>query len=92
VNDQLQQLIELQREQNELLKKHLWRLRFSLLSLLILTTVTAVGLGMVMYQIRSANTPSPFAPVRTSVPPMYPPPPVVPNGDINLRRTIPGQT
>jgi hypothetical protein len=29
---QIQQLIELQTEQNQLLKKHLWRFRFSLLN------------------------------------------------------------
>jgi hypothetical protein len=66
MDEQLQQLIELQKEQNQLLRKHLWRLRFSLMTLLLLTTATAVGLGIVAYQTRQkvftpANTP-PFGP------------------------------
>ena len=32
MESQLQELIGLQREQNELLKKHLWRLKYSLLT------------------------------------------------------------
>jgi|tagenome__1003787_1003787.scaffolds.fasta_scaffold18499582_1 hypothetical protein len=46
---QLQQLIELQAEQNRLLKRYLWRIRFSLLALLILTTTISCGLGFVIY-------------------------------------------
>jgi hypothetical protein len=54
---QLQQLIDLQKEQNALLKKHLWRLRFSLLTLLLLTTGTAIGLGVLSYNLRPAAAP-----------------------------------
>jgi hypothetical protein len=92
---QLQQLIELQQEQNQLLKRHLWRLRFSLFSLLIMTTVTAIVLGYVAYQTRPTASVAPLpapAPIRVVVPPAYTPPlPAAPNGDINLRPSIPGQ-
>jgi hypothetical protein len=50
MDDQLQQLIELQKEQNQLLKRYLWRLRFSLLTLLLLTTALCGGLGFLVYQ------------------------------------------
>jgi hypothetical protein len=46
---QLKELIELQREQNQLLKKYLWRFRFSLITLLLLTTATCCCLGFVIY-------------------------------------------
>ena len=60
MDEQLKELISLQREQNQLLKRHLWRLRFSLLSLLLITTATAVGLGFVVYLGRSnVNPPTP---------------------------------
>lgn len=56
---QLQQLIDLQKEQNELLRRHLLRLRFSLAALLVLTTVCCLALGYVTYQIRDAGRPIP---------------------------------
>jgi hypothetical protein len=60
MDDQLQQLIELQKEQNQLLKRYLWRLRFSLLSLLLLTTITAIGLGVFVYREETrVNAPIP---------------------------------
>lgn len=46
----LNQLLAAQKEQTELLRRYLWRFRFSLLSLLLLTTATAVGLGVLAYQ------------------------------------------
>ena len=46
----LSQLLAAQKEQTELLRRYLWRFRFSLLSLLLLTTATAVGLGALAYQ------------------------------------------
>ena len=95
MDDQLQQLIELQKEQNQLLNRYLWRFRFSLLSLLLLTTFTAVGLGVVVYQTRPPKGAVPFAPRRIAIPPMsYPAPtgPAVPVGDINLRPSIPGES
>jgi hypothetical protein len=64
MDDQLQQLIHLQREQNELLKKHLWRFRFSLLTLLLITTATAMGLGFLVYRQQSpANPPATTIPL-----------------------------
>ena len=52
-DDLVRELVDLQREQNALLKKHLWRLRFSLLTLLLLTTASAVCLGIVMVRIQN---------------------------------------
>ncbi len=46
---QLQQLVELLTEQNQLLKKYLWRFRFSLLTLLLLTTAICCCLGFIIY-------------------------------------------
>jgi hypothetical protein len=51
----LQQLIELQTEQNQLLKRYLWRLRFSLSTLLLLTTALCCGLGFVAYRQQSVS-------------------------------------
>jgi hypothetical protein len=90
MDDQLQQLIELQKEQNQLLKKHLWRLRFSILSLLLLTTAIAIGLGIVVYQTRpNANTPTPTRPsapfLRLNTTP-------APAGDIKIDPEVPGTT
>jgi hypothetical protein len=92
MDDQLQQLIDLQKEQNQLLKRYLWRFRFSLLGLLLLTTATAIGLGVLVYQTRPPKNSPWLAPVRIAIPPMSPPPPVAPVGDINLRPAIPGQS
>jgi hypothetical protein len=50
---QLQKLIELQTEQNQLLKKHLWRFRFSLSTLLVLTTGICICLGVMIYSLRA---------------------------------------
>ena len=58
MNEELaRELIELQREQNALLKKHLWRLRFSLLTLLLLTTASAICLGIIMVRLRNQSPP-----------------------------------
>lgn len=85
MDDQLQELINLQREQNQLLKKYLWRLRFSLLGLLLLTTATAIGLGVVVHQ-----TPKVVTPVFTP----YTPPSIkpAPMGDIKILPAIPNTT
>lgn len=71
---QLQQLIDLQAEQNELLKRHLLRLRFSLAALLVLTTACCLALGYVTYQIRGAGSARPARPIQVS-PFLQPPPP-----------------
>ena len=52
----LRELIRGQKEQTELLRKHLGRLRFSMRALLLLMTATACGLGYVAYVQRSNNT------------------------------------
>src|SRR4051812_26205396 len=51
---QLQQIIELQSEQNALLKRYLWRIRFSLAALLLLTTALCCGMGFVAYRQNAA--------------------------------------
>jgi hypothetical protein len=51
----LQKLVELQIEQNQLLKRYLWRFRFSLLTLLLLTTATCCGLGFLVYREQAAS-------------------------------------
>ena len=55
MDEQLQQLINLQKEQVELLKKHLWRLRFSLLTLMLLTTGSCIALGYMACQNRASS-------------------------------------
>jgi hypothetical protein len=72
MDEQLQQLIDLQKEQVELLKKHLWRLRYSLSTLLLLTTGSCIALGYVAYWIRTSSIPVPVyysnpTPVRVGV-------------------------
>ena len=57
-DDLLRELIVAQKEQTELLRRYLWRFRFSLLSLLILTTATAIGLGFLVYKTRSKPAPA----------------------------------
>ncbi len=47
--DDQQRVVELLTEQNELLKKHLTRLKFSLSSLLLLMTATCCGLGFLVW-------------------------------------------
>jgi Na+-transporting NADH:ubiquinone oxidoreductase subunit NqrE len=86
---QLQQLIELQTKQNQLLEKYLWRLRFSLSALLILTTITCIGLGFVIYTglTRSVFKAPPSViyslPARNVAPPSFPN--NLPNLDANRR-------
>jgi hypothetical protein len=80
---QLKQLIDLQTEQNQLLKKHLWRFRFSLMTLLFLTTATCCCLGFVIYMQRNALRPAPAGPWTSYAPansaaPIYAAPTPVP--------------
>lgn len=60
-NTLMQEMISLQTEQNKLLQRYLWRLRFSLLTLLLITTATAVMLGMYGMKIRSVPRTPPVA-------------------------------
>ena len=52
MDNQTQEMIDLLREQNQLLKKQLWRLRFSLTSLLLLTTAACLMLGYTVINLR----------------------------------------
>jgi hypothetical protein len=55
----LRQLVDAQKEQTELLRKHvlpLWtRIRFSLLALFMLTTLMAMGVGFTVLAVRSTK-------------------------------------
>jgi hypothetical protein len=58
MDDQLlEKLVRLQEEQNELLRKNLWRVKFSLFALMLLMTLSAVGLGTGVYLTRPKATP-----------------------------------
>src|SRR5262245_8378047 len=57
---QLSQVVQLLTEQNELLKRHLWRFRFSLLALLILMTLTCGGLGFVSCTQQKSSRIAPY--------------------------------
>lgn len=74
--DTQQQIIELLAEQNQLLKKYLWRVRFSLSALLLLTTGVAILLGVVAYRQHTARAAAAVV-VPTAfvgpVPPVLPP-------------------
>jgi hypothetical protein len=79
---QLQQLINLQTEQVELLKKYLWRLRFSLLTLLLLTTGSCIALGYMAITNRASSVPVPVYIQPTGIRPVpagvQPPPSIQP--------------
>jgi hypothetical protein len=91
MDEQLQQLIQLQAEQNQLLRRYLWRVRFSLFGLLLMTTAVAIGLGIVAYNTRTQTPPFVPAPVRVVTPPTGGGR-SAPAGDIQVRPTIPGTT
>lgn len=68
MDHQLQELIELQRERNQLLR-HLVRIRFSLWALLVITTLTGAGLG-VYALVPASPQPTPrIFPIRIIPPP-----------------------
>jgi hypothetical protein len=87
VEEYLQQLIELQKEQNRLLKRYLWRLRFSLLGLLLMTTAIALVLGFVAYRTHSQSAPPTPVPLRMVFPPPVQSP--APAGEIQVRPDVP---
>jgi hypothetical protein len=66
----LRLLIDAQKEQTELLRKHvlpLWtRIRFSLLALFVLMTLVATGVGFTVLAVKATNT-STTAPQATAV-------------------------
>jgi hypothetical protein len=58
MDDQLlEKLVRLQEEQNDLLRKNLWRVKFSLFALMLLMTLSAIGLGIGVYLTRPKATP-----------------------------------
>jgi hypothetical protein len=61
-NELLAKLVRLQEEQNELLKKHLFRMRFSVATLLLLMTLVCITLGILFF------VSEPPAPSRPSAP------------------------
>jgi hypothetical protein len=58
----LRQILLVQREQAAIIKTYLpplWtKVRFSLLALLVVMTITAIGMGLTAYRIRSGNRPT----------------------------------
>jgi hypothetical protein len=67
----LRLLIDAQREQTELLRKHvlpLWtRIRFSLLALLALMTLMATAVGFTAWAVRSMNASTPMPQTATTI-------------------------
>jgi hypothetical protein len=61
-NKLLRQILDSQKEQTELMRKHLlplWtRVRFSLLALLLLMTFVAIGLGLTAWQMSKRTAPA----------------------------------
>jgi hypothetical protein len=82
---QLKELIELQKEQNQLLKKYLWRFRFSLLTLLVLTTGICICLGVMMHSSKTSVRIAPASPWSTPSGVTY----VVPSNPGNPRYIAP---
>ena len=70
----LEDILNQQREQTDLLRKNLWRIRFSLRALLILMTLVAVGLGYVANTTRTQNTNARRASVNVIIAPTWPGP------------------
>lgn len=48
-NKWLSRILDAQKDQNDLLRKNLGRIRFSLRTLLILTTMLAIGMGIIVF-------------------------------------------
>jgi hypothetical protein len=48
----LQEILNQQKEQTELFRRYLWRIRFSLLGLMLLMTLLGVALGVGVYMTR----------------------------------------
>ena len=75
-NQLLREILSQQTKQTELLQKYLpplWtKLRFSLLSLLLLMTGVAIGLGVLVYEGKRPAA-SPPSPIRTYQNPISPP-------------------
>jgi hypothetical protein len=76
-NQLLRQILEAQKQQNAFLQRYLWRLRFSLLSLLLLMSVLAVGLGFVAFTNKPTAPAAPVAAPPVAAPRVAVPPPAV---------------
>jgi hypothetical protein len=79
MDNQLERIIQLHEEQNALLKRYLWRLRFSLLGLLLLTILSAIALAFISYKLRQTPIPGvpkfyPAAPIGPPATGVYPQP------------------
>jgi hypothetical protein len=76
MDDQLlRELIAGQKEQTELLRRYLWRFRFSLMTILLLMTCVCVGLGFLVYRQNSAVG----GPTRTATIQLLPTPRILPS-------------
>jgi hypothetical protein len=64
----LRQILDVQKEQTELLRKHLGRIRFSLRTLLLLLSLVSVALGFLMYEMKSTSSAAPPPPILPPVP------------------------
>lgn len=102
MEDLIRELIAAQKEQTEVLRRYLTRVRFSLLSLLLLTTGMSIVLGVVAYRQHTARTattvvmPAGFGgAVPPALPPnyqpvnQYPPGPALPAGTYPQPSPIP---
>jgi len=58
----LRDILTQQKEQTDLLRRHLTRIRFSLLALLLLMTLVGVSLGTAIYLIRPKTPTAAFPP------------------------------
>src|SRR4051794_37892039 len=90
---QLQQLIELQTKQNQLLERYLWRFRFSLMALLLLTTGICCCLGFVIYTQQTDRAARGTVVTRGGVtfPPVYYAPTPVPTKSAQMQPVFPSQ-
>src|SRR5262245_26837720 len=65
MDDKLDELIKLQREQNELLRRHLTRIKFSLWALLVMMTGICLVFGLLVFFASSVIGPATPAPTAT---------------------------
>jgi hypothetical protein len=77
----LEQVLAEQKKQTAILDRSFWRIRFSLLALMLLMTVTGVALGAGIYMFGSPRKPIPLPTTAVPATPYYPtqpPPPTLP--------------
>jgi len=75
VKDLLRQILLVQQEQAAIIKKYLpplWtKIRFSLLALLLVMTIAAIGMGLVVYRTSNSTPVTPVVPTPARV--IFPP-------------------